>query len=220
MIHGIPLLGLSPSVASLWRLQRGPNLVRHKLGAGVSILVATSICEATSRTRTTVENERARNPVCPNACNQYISRITKCDRLTSWWMMTLFGKMRRRCLANVVLPEHVAPLRTDEPAVHQGVGHTYPIPRRITRVFIVSGVPGGRTVRVLCVRGNLLMNPCCRHSEIISLTSCEADFSTLLRLGGGVEYNGGQVNERRRARRRVHCAISQRVTGLRSRCAG
>lgn len=30
---------------------------------------------------------------------------------TSWCMITLFGMMRFRCLASVVLPEHVAPLR-------------------------------------------------------------------------------------------------------------
>ena len=32
---------------------------------------------------------------------------------TSWWMMTLFGRMRFRCFASVVFPEQVAPLHAE-----------------------------------------------------------------------------------------------------------
>ncbi len=63
MIDDVLLPEPSPSVASLWRLRRGPNLAHRKPGVGGSTLEATSICEATSRTRTAVEHERARNPV-------------------------------------------------------------------------------------------------------------------------------------------------------------
>lgn len=66
---------------------------------------------------------------------------------------------------------------------------------------------GGRSVYAPELMGNLLVNPSYRPSWI-SLTNCEADFAILLRLGGGVEYQGGQVIERRK---------EQEVTVVRTR---
>lgn len=41
---------------------------------------------------------------------RYRSFLERLERPTSWCIITLSGRIRLRCLASVVLPEHVAPL--------------------------------------------------------------------------------------------------------------
>ena len=73
---------------------------------------------------------------------------------TSWWMMTLPGRMLLRCFANVVFPEHVAPLQIviiDCDIVHG----THPTPTNTTLVLTIALelqiIPIGTSVRANCI---------------------------------------------------------------------